>query len=148
MAPRKEEPYFARLAEQMVRNNQTVWQASVELGLGLRDEEAKKLSLNPAFQQVLYQRRNQIAKEIATDPQRDKNTTIGKMVICMDRLMNDDAWEKAANVGMNILKAEGHVGAESAINVFAGLSAKDIDAMKRKLKGEGEQAVDLTQLPN
>lgn len=129
-----EEPYFARLATYMVQHDKDLWVSASELGLGLTSEECQKVSKNKIFQKMLRVERTKAYNELARDPSRSKDTLIGKAIFSIDKLMEAGQFDKALTGILSLAKIEGIVGNDTNINLFSGLSTKDMEALKSKLK--------------
>lgn len=132
---RTEQPFYSKLAQYMVREDKNCWQASVELELGLTQDECVDIMKNSMFQTILRSERMKLYNELAQNPMRTKHTLIGQAVVCVEKLMEAEQYEKAMNAIVNLAKIEGWVGSDTNINVFAGLSSKELADMKAKLKG-------------
>jgi hypothetical protein len=134
--PRKnqEEPYFQRLAAFMVEHDRDIWQSATELELGLTSNECLNLSKNKIFQQILRSERTKLYNDLARDPQRSKDTLVGKALFAIEKLLEQQAYDKALNGILNLAKIEGYVGADTNVNVFSGLSTKDMESLKNRLK--------------
>lgn len=139
-----EEPFYARLAAIMVREDKNCWQAATDLELGLTNEECTLLMKNQRFQQILRTERLKLYNELASDPNRSKHTLIGQAMFCVEKLMEQDSYDKALAGLLNIAKIEGFVGSDTNVNVFAGLSSRELAELKQKLKS---QKSDMTDLP-
>lgn len=139
----REEPFFQRLAELMVREEKDVWVAATELNLGLTSDECRALSKNKGFQRALRAERLKLYNELANDPNRSKSTLIGQAIQCIDKLM-DSAPDKALAGIITLAKIEGWVGADTNVNVFAGLTTNEMEALKAKLK----RRADGDEFPN
>ena len=73
---------------------------------------------------------------IANDPTRTKSVVLGQLVVLADKLTREGEYDKAAGVLEKLAKLEGWQGADSNVNIFAGLTAKDIaEARARITKG-------------
>lgn len=139
MAKREqEEPFFQRLAGYMATNDKDIWVASTELELGLTSLECDRVAKNKNFQKYLRSERNKIYNDLATDPQRTKETLIGKAVYAIDKLLDAGAFDKALTGILSLAKIEGIVGSETNVNVFANLSTKEMAELKTRLKA-GQQ---------
>jgi hypothetical protein len=134
MRKNQEEPYFQRLAALMVEREKDIWQAATELELGLTSEECLKLSKNKIFQQILRSERTKLYNELARDPQRSKDTLVGKAIFAIEKLLEQESYDKALTGILNLAKIEGYVGADTNVNVFSGLNSKDMETLKAKLK--------------
>lgn len=141
----QEEPYFDRLATHMVREDRDMFQAATDLELGLNGEDCKRLAKNKAFQRALRSARMQLFNELADDPKRGKNTLIGQAIFSIERLLDVGQYDKALAGILTLAKIEGFVGADSNVNVFAGLSTKDLQELKTKLKQGQNTTVELPE---
>lgn len=126
--------WFVAAAEEMVRNGLNLRMAAVEVGHELSPEEADRVSRSRDFQEIYRNERNKYHAAIGNDPSRTKSVMIGMMWAQAERLALEGEAEKAALVLEKIAKLEGWGGNDSNINIFAGLSAKDITEAKRKLQ--------------
>jgi hypothetical protein len=131
-----EYPFFARLSTFMVTNDVDIFAAATELELGLTSAECQRLLKNKGFLRVLRTARLKAYTELANDPDQNKDSLIGKGIYCVDRLMDDQQYDKALSGILSLAKIQGYVGADSTVNVFAGLNTKDMEALKAKLKNE------------
>lgn len=113
--------------------------AASEIGHPLDPDEADKVSRRRDFQDILRVERNKFYAAVANDPSRSKSTAIGKMEVLIDRLIASGEYDKAANAIDKLGKLEGWVGADSSVNVFAGLSARDIAEARERLAGPVEK---------
>lgn len=139
-----EEPYFQRLAEHMTRMDKDILVSATELELGLTSAECQRLTKNKAFQRVLRTERIKLYNELAEDPNRGKNTLVGQAAFAIEKLIENEQYDKALTGILSLAKIEGFVGADSTINVFAGLNTKDMEALKEKLRAKAEG---IPQLP-
>jgi hypothetical protein len=118
-------------ADIMVRTGKTVKEALTELGVSMTTSEAEGLLRRRSFQQLLRIARNRFDSETAADPGRNKQSTIGRLQNLADLLMQRGEYEKAAEVLFKLSKLENWVGEGGSVNVFAGLTQKDLDEMRR-----------------
>jgi hypothetical protein len=134
--PKKEheEPYFARLAEFMVREDKDIFVSATELELGLTSDECSKVSKNKTFQKLLRGERTKQYNELARDPQRSKDTLVGKAIFAIDKLLEAENYDKAMTGILSLAKIEGYVGNDTNVNVFSGLSTQDMEALRKRLK--------------
>lgn len=128
------ESWHQQVAEKMVREDKTLYAAVMELNIPLTSREAENLSKTKTFQRVLWQERNKYQKEIANDPERNKNSIVGQMVILAQKLTEEGKYDKAAEVLFKLARIEGHVGGESQVTVVAGLTQEEINKAKEQLK--------------
>lgn len=78
--------------------------------------------------------RNRYYAEVGQDPEWRRKTAIGMLLSCVQRLIEDGAHDKAAEVILKAARVEGWLDSETQVNVFANLSQKDLDAVREKLK--------------
>jgi len=123
-----------RAAEQMARQGMGMRQAAQEQGMALTAEEAEGLFRQKVFQRLLWIERNKYYKELASDPNRTKQSAIGLMWLSIQKLAEQGDWDKALEGLLKLAKVEGWVGAEGQTNVFATLSAKDFEEIKKEMQ--------------
>lgn len=121
------------LAELMAREGITLREAATRLRVPVGTEEAANLFRTKGFQRLLRVERLRFFGEVGQDPEWRRKTAIGMLLACAQRLMEDGAHDKAAEVILKAARVEGWLDSETQVNVFAGLSQKDLDAMKAKI---------------
>lgn len=126
-------PWFNEAAEKIVRENKKILQVIVEMDLPLTAKEAEDIFNSSTFQGVLRTSYNRFHKELAEDPDFNKQALIGQAIAATRYLMDEGKYDKALEGMFKIAKLNGWTEAENQINVFAGLSAKEIEAQKAKL---------------
>lgn len=141
--------WFHEAADRMVRERKPLRVVAMEMELGLTSVEADKTEKSENFRRVLNKIRNRFYSELGNDPEKTKAALIGRMLLAADELFAEGEYEKGADVVLKLAKVEGIVGAEGTVNVFGGLSAKDIDDLRTKLQnnvqsklGSSEQAAE------
>lgn len=117
----------------MVRNSVSFSQAANDLKLPLSPTECEKVVKRKEFQQILRQEKNAFRQEVANEPGRTKSTAVGMMVLAIENLITEGEWDKAVAAIEKLAKLEGWIGADSNVNIFAGLTARDIAEAKQKL---------------
>ena len=127
-------------AEIMVRESKSLAQAVTDLGVSLSTVDVKKVEKRPSFQRLLWDARNKWNREIADIPSRTKQSTIGQLQLIAEKLIQEGAFDKAAEVLFKLAKLENWVGETGTVNVFGGLSQRDIDDLKKKLPKEEKVA--------
>lgn len=127
--------WFVQVAEEMVRNNTSLKEAALDLGIKLEPDEVEKIGRRKDFQEIVRVERNKYEAAVANDPTRTKAVAIGKMWLLAERLEREGEHEKAAVVVEKIGKLEGWTGGEHNVNIFSGLSARDIAEAKQRLAG-------------
>jgi hypothetical protein len=129
-----EEPFYDKLADFMVRHQKGVFEASIELDLGLRKEECEQLYKQIAFQRVLRTARIKLANEIGQDPNIQKETMLGMLFVCIQKLMEQDQYDKAGTQVVNYAKIAGMTAPDAGVNLILGLSGKELAEMKKKIQ--------------
>jgi hypothetical protein len=141
----KEEPYFARLAEKLVREGMDIWDATQELELGLQPEFVKKLMNNPTFKAVLGLERIRLYREIGTDAKRDKDYLIGMNKFAIEQLLEKGEYKEAAEAIQKCAKLEGHIGPDIAVNALGtGLSTSELTTVLEKVKAKKAEKQEAT----
>lgn len=125
--------WYVQVAEGMARNGLSLKEAAHEIGLELDLSEVSRLQRDKEFQEILRNEENKYAAAVANDPSRTKSVAIGKMWLMADKLEREGDHEKAAVVIEKIAKMEGWAGAEGNVNIFSGLTAKDIQEAKARI---------------
>lgn len=122
------------LAELVAREGITLREAATRLGVALTTESAANLWRTKGFQRILRTERNRYYAEVGQDPEWRRKTAIGMLLSCVQRLIEDGAHDKAAEVILKAARVEGWLGAETQVSVFAGLSQKDLDLMRERIR--------------
>lgn len=130
------EHWYESAADSMVREGKTLFAYSNEKNLGLTSRECENIVRTKSFQEMLRTRRNVYYKEIANDPSLSRAAVKGKLVLCMDKMIESGQFDKAANVAMQIAKLEGWTSDGTSINVFQDLTAADLAKLRAKFKPE------------
>lgn len=125
--------WFHQAAEHMVRNSCTLKVAALEIGHPLDPDEADKVTRRRDFQEILRIEKNKFYAGVANDPTRTKSVVLGQMWFLADRLIAEGEFEKAAGVLDKLGKMEGWSGNEGNINIFSGLTARDIAEARQRL---------------
>jgi hypothetical protein len=136
------EDWHQKVAEKMVREDKTLYAAAMELNIPITSREAENLTRTKTFQRVLWQERHKLQKEIALDPERNKQSLIGQMAMIAQKLIEQDKFDKAAEVLFKLARIEGHVGPETQVTVLEKFTQSELDAAREKLgKLKNEQTV-------
>lgn len=130
--------WFVQAAELMVRSNISLKVAASEIGHPLDPDEAERTARRRDFQDILRVEQNKYYATVANDPSRTKSAAIGKLELVIDRLIREGELDKAAAAIEKLAKLEGWIGSESNINVFSGLTARDISEARRRLEGDNK----------
>lgn len=117
----------------MVRTGSSLKAAASEIGHTLDLDEADKITRRRDFKEILDSERNKFYQAVANDPTRTKSAIIGRMMVLADKLVADGEFEKAAGVLDKLGKMEGWNGGEGNINIFGGLTARDIAEARERI---------------
>ncbi|CAN5950550.1 unnamed protein product [Sphagnum jensenii] len=91
----------------IVREGRSLFAATNEMNLGMTNRECENISKTQAFQEVLRTRRNLYYKEIANDPSLTRNAVKGQLVLAINKMLEKELYDKAANAIMQLAKLEG-----------------------------------------
>src|SRR5438128_2091630 len=117
----------------MAQNNMSFKQAVNELGLGWEPHECELISKRKEFKQVLRTEKNTLYGDVANMPGRTKSTAVGMLLVSLENLLEQGEFDKVISGVEKLARLEGWLGADSNINVFAGLTSRDIAEQKQKL---------------
>jgi len=140
--------WYRPAAELMARNSLSLKQAVSELKVQITPEECELVSRRKEFQQILREERNKFHTEVADQPGRNKSTALGMMQVAIEKLMVEGEWDKAVAAIEKLAKLEGWVGSDSNINIFSGLTARDIAEAKERISKQIEPRSPQEILPN
>jgi hypothetical protein len=140
--PKTEESWMPEAAELIVRESKSLKEAVTQLSIPLTTAECENLARRAGFQRLIRQARHRYRAEVASDPGRNKQSTIGLFQILVEKLVEEGELDKAAEVLYKLARVENWVGEGGNINVFAGLTQKDLDEMRAKIK-EGSEGAKL-----
>lgn len=127
---------MSEAADLIVRQGVSLAQALTELKVSLTSSECDKLQKQRVWQRVLWSARNRYYLELASDPESTKRAACGMLRLLAQKLYELGDYDKSGAIVEKLAKIEGWVGIEGSVNVFAGLSQRDIDDMKLKLAAE------------
>lgn len=129
--------WYEKAAIAIARNGKNLFAYANENDLGLTSKECEAIAKSPEFLVALRLERNKFYKELATDPARSRNTAVGQLLYAVERLMDGGQYDKAVTAITSLMKAEGWTTEGAQISIFNDLNAKDIDGLRKKLKGQG-----------
>lgn len=133
MANKKNEGFLGKLAEKMVRENKPILVAANELEIDMPSRDVLNIERRKSFQQLLWAEKHKFHKELAQDANRNKSVLIGQMVYIIDELMKVGKFKEAAEAILKLAKIEGYVGTEGTVNIIEGLSAIEMENVRREL---------------
>lgn len=124
------------IARLMVQNQLSFVQAVKELKLALEGYECDVLQKRADWKKTLREAKNAFHADVANTPGRNKSSAIGMMQVAIENLMAEGEYDKAVSAIEKLAKLEGWVGSDSNINIFAGLTAREIAEQKAKVLEE------------
>lgn len=130
-APR---PWYRQVADAITQQGLSFRQAASELDLELTPEECLKTERSKDFQDVLWQARFDYWSEVGSNPGRSKAAALGLLTLALQSLAAQGEWEKVIDGILKLAKCEGWVGGDSSVQVFAGLTARDIEEARKKIQ--------------
>ena len=136
--PKPEAPWFQEAARLMVQKGHNLRQAALELEIPLTSADAEKIQRRKTFQSVIWTERQRFFQEIGRDPMRTKEAVLGRQEFLIQKLIESGDYDKAAQANVKLAQMEGWTGADSQVNIFAGLSAKDIEEAKKFLNEQAK----------
>lgn len=120
-------------AEIMIKEGKSFKEAVTDLGIPLTTQECVNMAKRMTFQALLRKVRAQYHIEVGTDPTLSKDKVAGQLQILADRLAEKGEDDKAAQVLERLAKVKNWIGEGGSINIFQGLTQRDIDEMKAEL---------------
>jgi hypothetical protein len=135
------QPWYQKAAAKMAREGKTLFQVSNEIDLGLTSKECIDLERDKEFGVCYRGERLKYYKELASDPNRSKESLVGQMFFLADSLMNKDQLDKAATILVNAAKLLGYMDSTQNINIFGNLSQQDLEATRARLKKVAADAI-------
>lgn len=134
MPTKSELEWHQPIAEMMSREGVTLREAATRLRVPIGSEDAANLFRSKSFQRLLRAERNRYYLEVGQDAEWRRKTAIGMLLHCIQNLMTNGEFDKAAEVILKASRVEGWLGAETQVSVFNGLSQKDLDTLRTKIK--------------
>lgn len=131
---KSEEWWYEGCADAMIREGKNMFLYSNEKNLGLTSKECENVLRTKMFQEVLRTRRNIYYKEIANDPSLSRAAVKGQLVLAINKMLERELYDKAANAIMQLAKLEGWTSDGTNVNVFSDFTAKDFETMRKKFE--------------
>ena len=138
------EPWWSEAADLMVRCNISLRQAAAELGVDLSIEEADNIKGRKLFQKALDEAKIAYYNEIGSNPRLSKDVVVGQMYELANVLTKEGEAYKASDALLKLAKIKGWVGEGGNLNIFSGLTTRDIDEMRQSLKMKAEAEAQAT----
>lgn len=132
----------------MVREGKSFKEAVTDLGIPLTTQECVNMAKRMTFQSMLRKARAQYHIEVGTDPSLSKDKVAGQMQILADRLAEKGEDLQASQVLERLAKLRDWIGEGGSINIFQGLTQKDIDEMKAELGAKSDTGSSKQTRPN
>lgn len=129
----------------MVRSGLSFLQATVELGVAIDPEECETYSRRGEFKEILRAEQNKYHQMVANDPTLTKSVVVGQLYVLADKLQREGEHDKAAAVLEKLAKLAGWQGGDSNVNIFAGLTAKDIAEARERIQSQQGSAGVVTK---
>jgi hypothetical protein len=117
----------------MAREGITLREAATRLKVPIGSEEAANLFRTKGFQRLLRSERNRYYLEVGQDVEWRRKTAIGMLLHCVQQLISNGEFDKAAEVILKASRVEGWLGAETQVSVFNSLSQKDLETIRTKI---------------
>lgn len=109
--------------------------AAEACGVELTQEEAEVHERRKSFERAKWDAEHKYAAEIGSNPDWNKTVLVGEMRIIATKLREMGEYKQAAEVLFSLAKITGDVGPDVQTNVFEGLSARELEDIRAKLKG-------------
>lgn len=139
------EQWMRKVAQIMARDGMSFKEAVVALNLPLTAGECEAVRRRGEFEEILFAETQNFRTQIAESPSATKSSAIGMLLMAAEKLFNQGDYDKAAVVIEKIAKIQGWIGSESNINIIAGMTAKDIELAKERIRAQIDGAT--TELP-
>lgn len=99
-------------------------------------DEATRVWKRKEFQDIYLRAVNQVRADLANTPGRNKATAVGMLLQSIEQLFKAGEYKEVITGIDKLAKLEGWVGADSNVNIFAGLTARDIAEQKERILRE------------
>lgn len=142
--------WMTQVAELMARDGMGFREATIELHLPLTPGECDAVKNRGEFQELLLREQHKFRENLANMPERSKASAIGLALLSLEKLFQAGEWREVIAGTEKLGKMEGWIGAETNINVFSGLSHRDLEEAKERIKAkiESTRQDPAVSLPN
>jgi hypothetical protein len=137
--PKQIPGWYREAAEVMARNACGLKQAADEIGKELTMQECEFLMRRKEFQEIVAEEEQRFRNSVAVRPGRSKATAIGLLLLSIEKLYKQGEYDKVAAAVEKLGKLEGWTNGDQNVNIFQGITAKDIEEQKRKIQEEIEE---------
>lgn len=128
-------------AEIVAREGLTLAEALTRLAVPLKTSEIANTWRSKAFQRVLRSESNRYYSEMGQDPSWVKATAVGQLLHCAAQLIKKGEYDKGAEVILKAAKVQGWLSAEAQVNVFAGLSGREMEEVRKRILEQSGSSV-------
>lgn len=137
--PKQIPGWYREAAEVMARNACGLKQAAEEIGKELTIPECEFLMRRKEFQEVVAEEEQRYRNSVAVRPGRSKATAIGLLLLSIEKLYKQGEYDKVSSAVEKLAKLEGWTNGDQNVNIFQGITAKDIEEQKTKIQEEIEK---------
>lgn len=134
MKNEKIEPWLLEATEVMARTGCSLTEAAGLLDQTVDSDLCEAIVRRKSFLKLLWEARHRYFSTLGKDPNFTQDVLIGRLLGQAQKLEDEGANDKAAEVLLKIAKIRGWVGPENQISVFGELSQSDLDAIRRKVE--------------
>jgi len=107
-----------------------------ELGLGITSDILENVSRRKGFIKLLWEARHRFFDTLGKDPNFNQDVVVGRLLSQSQKLDEQGAHDKAAEVLLKIAKIRGWVGPENQVSIFGELSQEDLNKIRDTLAKE------------
>src|ERR1700676_3533465 len=144
MARLEKSSWNIEAVELMARTGMSLTQAVAEMGLDVTSEECDKLLRSKGFNRLLWEHRHRYFSSLGKDPSFSQDVVIGRLIAQSQKLEEQGAYDKAAEVLLKIAKIRGWVGPDNQVSIFGELSQSDLDKIRDTLTKNDKQSFKQT----
>lgn len=131
--------WMKKAAERMCWSGGSLKQAAVELGVEISIDESDVIGRSKEFQEILEREQISYRNHFTETPGRSKATAIGMMLLAIENLAKEGEWDKVVVATEKLAKLEGWIGLDANVNIFAGLTTKELDEHKKRVMEQLER---------
>lgn len=128
--------WMGEVARVMVCEGITFREAVADLRLPLTPSECDAVRRRAEFEDTLRDAKLKHQSSIGDNPNLNKSAAIGIMQLAIEKLLEEGEYMDAIVGVEKLAKVAGWIGAESTVNVFAGMTARDIEEARIRVKRE------------
>lgn len=131
-----EQTWWQPAAELIAREGLSLAEAATRLKQPITKEMAANHYRTKTFQRLLRAERLRYYGEVGRDPEWSKASAMGILIACAQTLISEGQADKAAEVILKASKLAGWLGNDTQVTVFNGLTAKDFEALRARVRGD------------